>query len=295
MRPCFSPWRHASKDSCGCPDFHAGRRLIWYLGKACLIFGRNIHVFMPPERIVLSQEMLATAIGDRWSEEELSEAVALLSRANGRFPAGVRRLPPELVKAIQRERILVAMLKAVNEIGYRALTVQDVLSRAGVSRPTFYEHFEDKEDCFLTAFDVSAERLQARVQAAVGEDGAWRDRLRRGLEALLRFIVEEPSAARTVIVEARASSPAGLKRRDELLDDFAACIDAEARRGLEEPPSAIAAAGVVGGIESVLYARLQRGRTDELESLLPSLMYFAVLPYEGQEIAAEELDGAALT
>jgi AcrR family transcriptional regulator len=250
---------------------------------------------MPPSRIVLSQEMLAAAVGDRWSEDELGEAVALLTRADGRFPAGVRTLPPDLVKAIQRERMLAAMLETVNELGYRALTVQDVLSRAGVSRPTFYEQFEDKEDCFLAAFDTSAQHLRKRLEAAVGEeDEGWRLRLRGRLEALLEFMVEEPHAARAVIVEARASSPAGLRRRDELLDRFAACIDAEARKELTDPPSGIAAAGVVGGIESVLYARLQREETDELESLLPSLMYFAVLPYEGHEVAASELDGAAL-
>ncbi|HEX8690146.1 MAG TPA: TetR/AcrR family transcriptional regulator [Solirubrobacterales bacterium] len=250
---------------------------------------------MSPDRVLLSQEMLASAVGDRWTDAELSEAVALLTRAGGRFPAGVRTLPPELVKAVQRERLLAAALETVNEVGYRALTVQDVLTRAGVSRPTFYEQFEDKEDCFLAAFDTSAQRLRECLEAAVGEeDTGWRPWLRRGLEALLRFIVEEPHAARTVIVEARASSPAGLRRRDELLDHFAACIDAEARKELPEPPSAIAAAGVVGGIESVLYARLQREETDELESLLPSLMYFAVLPYDGHEVAAKELDGAAL-
>jgi AcrR family transcriptional regulator len=250
---------------------------------------------MSPERIVLSHEMLATAVGDRWSDDELSEAVALLTRADGRFPAGVRTLPADLVRAIQRERLLAAMVETVNELGYRALTVQDVLSRAGVSRPTFYEQFEDKEDCFLAAFDASAKRLQERIETAVEEsqDG-WRARLRLGLAALLEFITDERGAARTVIVEARASSPAGLRRRDELLDHFATCIDAEARKGLAEPPSAIAAAGVVGGIESVLYARLQREETDDLESLLPSLMYFAVLPYEGHEAAAEELGGAAL-
>lgn len=250
---------------------------------------------MPPERIILSQEMLTNAVGDRWTEAELSEAVALLTRADGRFPAGVRTLPPDLVKAIQRERMLAAMLVTVNEIGYRALTVQDVLGRAGVSRPTFYEQFEDKEDCFLAAFDASAKRLRKRLAAALEEaDEGWRPWLRRGLEALLRFIAEESHAARTVIVEARASSPAGLRRRDELLDEFATCIDAEARKELPDPPSAIAAAGVVGGIESVLYARLQREEVEELDSLLPSLMYFAVLPYEGHEVAAEELGGARL-
>jgi AcrR family transcriptional regulator len=250
---------------------------------------------MAPERIRLSHEMLASAVGDRWSEAELREAIALLTKADGRFPAGVRTLPPDLVKAIQRERLLTAMLVTVNELGYRALTVQDILSRAGVSRPTFYEQFEDKENCFLVAFDISAGRLRERVDAAVADaEGSWRERLRSGLQALLQFIVEDPNAARAVIVEARASCPAGLRRRDELLDGFAACIDAVARRELEDPPSGIAAAGVVGGIEAVLYARLQKEELADLESLLPSLMYFAVLPYAGHEAATEELSGAAI-
>jgi hypothetical protein len=54
-------------------------------------------------------------------------------------------------------------------------------------------------------------------------------------------------------------------------------------------PSGIAAAGIVGGVEALLYSRLYRGETDDLESLLPPLMYFAVLPYEGHEAASDEL------
>jgi AcrR family transcriptional regulator len=244
---------------------------------------------------MLSQEKLADAVGDRWSESELSEAIALLTRADGRFPAGVRTLPAELVRAIQRERLLAAMIKTVTEIGYNTLTVQNVLARAGISRPTFYEQFEDKEDCFLAAFDASVARMRERIEAAVADAGpGWREQLRSGITELLRFIVEEPEEARTVIVEARASSPAGLRRRDELLDQFAGCIDALVREDLDETPSAIAAAGIVGGIESVLYARLQKGETDQLEALLPSLMYFAVLTYAGQEAAGEELDDTAL-
>jgi AcrR family transcriptional regulator len=249
----------------------------------------------PPERVMLSREKLASAVGDRWTDAELNEAVALLTRADGRFPAGVRTLPGDLVKAVQRERLLAAMIDAIVDIGYNALTVQDVLTRAGISRPTFYEQFGDKEDCFLAALDAVAARMQRRVEAGAADAGpTWRDRLRGGLVGLLGFIADEPKEARAVIVEARASTPAGLRRRDELLDRYATCIDALVREDLEEPPSAIAAAGVVGGIESVLYARLQKGETQELHELLPSLMYFAVLAYAGREVAGDELDDAAL-
>ena len=121
---------------------------------------------------MLSREKLANAVGDRWSDSELNEAVALLTRADGRFPAGVRTLPAELVKAVQRERLLAAMIDAVTDTGYNTLTVQNVLTRAGISRPTFYEQFEDKEDCFLAAFDASAGRMRERIEAAVADAGS---------------------------------------------------------------------------------------------------------------------------
>src|SRR5262245_10146852 len=99
----------------------------------------------------------------------------------------MRKLPSELVKAIQRERLVVAMLMAAAELGYRETNVQDVIDRAGVSRPTFYEHFANKEDCFLAAFDTSAARLRTKVDEAAERGGEiWRDRLRNSLEALIQ-------------------------------------------------------------------------------------------------------------
>jgi AcrR family transcriptional regulator len=250
---------------------------------------------MRPNRVILSREKLATAIGDRWSEAELDVAVAALARADGRFPPGVSNMPAALVKAIQRERLIAAMTRAVAEVGYNALTVEDVLARAGTSRPTFYEQFEGKEDCFLAAFDASAAQLWARIDTVVSNAGGnWRERLRSGIAELLRFVEDEPAAARALIVEARASSADSLRRRDELLDRFAACIDAVVREDLDEPPSAVAAAGVVGGIESVLYARLQKADAEPPDELLPSLMYFVILAYAGHEAADDELDDAAL-
>jgi AcrR family transcriptional regulator len=249
---------------------------------------------MPPDRVQLSHEMLSAAIGDSWPSAEVSAAAELLAGGEGQFPSGIRSLPPDLVSAVQRERLLAAMLRATAQLGYREVNVQDVLDRAGVSRPTFYEHFENKEDCFLEAFDSAAGRLRKRLEAEFAEGGeSWRERLRAALEDLLRFVVDEPDAAMSLIVDARAACPAALARRDELLDRFASCLDSEVRAEAsgEYPPSPIAAAGIVGGIEALLYSRLNTGTTGDLEALLPSLMYFAVLPYEGHEAASEELAG----
>jgi AcrR family transcriptional regulator len=246
---------------------------------------------MPQDRVELSQEMLLAALGDSWPPADVSAAAELLSGGEGQFPSGIRSLPTDLVSAVQRERLLAAMLRATAQLGYREVSVQDVLDRAGVSRPTFYEHFDNKEDCFLTAFDAAAARLRERLETAGEGAERWRARLRAALEELLRFVSEEPDAAMALIVDARAACPPALHRRDQLLDHFASCLDTQVREEASDlaQPSAIAAAGIVGGIEALLYSRLNRGETDDLESLLPSLMYFAVLPYEGHEVASEEL------
>jgi AcrR family transcriptional regulator len=250
---------------------------------------------MPPRRIQLSQDMLLAAFGDSWSAEDVSAAAELLAGGEGRFPSGIRSLPSDLVKAVQRERLLAATLRAAAELGYGELSVQDVLDRAGVSRPTFYEHFENKEDAFLAALDAAGSRLRERLEAAASESaGGWRERLRLVLEELLRFVREEPDAAMTLVVDARAASPTALRKRDELLEHFATCLDTQVRDSLPDAtPSAVSAAGIVGGIESLLYSRLYRGDGGDVESLLPSLMYFAVLPYEGHEVASEEMTAAA--
>src|SRR5215212_4033177 len=167
-------------------------------------------------RVKLSQETLLTAIGDDWPPDQVQAAL-------------------DLIRAIQRERLIVAMLNAAAELGYLETNVQDVIDRAGVSRPTFYEHFSNKEDCFLAAFDTSAERLRRKVDAAVRKGGdVWRDRVRFGLEALLRFASREPDTARTMVVEARAASAAAVKRRVELMDEFAHCLQTQARELLPE-------------------------------------------------------------
>jgi AcrR family transcriptional regulator len=251
-----------------------------------------VSFWVPSDRIQLSQEILIAAIGEGWPPEQVDAAVELLAGGEGRFPSGARRLPSDLVRAVQRERLIVSMLSAASELGYRGTNVQDVIDRAGVSRPTFYEHFTNKEDCFLAAFDTSAERLKEKVAAAFNRGGdVWRDRLRCGIEALLGFASSEPDTARTLIVEARAGSDAAVKRRIGLLDDFATCLDSQARELLPfgRSSSPITATGIVGGVEALLYARICKGEYSELESLLPSLMYFIVLPYEGHEAAGEEL------
>src|SRR3954466_10114989 len=89
-----------------------------------------------------------------------------------------------LVTRTQRERMLDAMARAVAAKGYAKLTVSDVVSLAGVSRRTFYEHFADKEECFLESYAAGARAIIAENSGAVrrGKPNDWPEGGRIGVE-----------------------------------------------------------------------------------------------------------------
>src|SRR5215213_10405909 len=110
-----------------------------------------------------------------------------------RLPRGTHGLDPSLVAASQRTRLLGAVGREVAEKGYNAATIDDIVRAAGVSKQTFYEHFADKLDCFLAAYEAASDELFEHVRAAQdgaeadgGGRGAWLARTRAGIHAYLR-------------------------------------------------------------------------------------------------------------
>src|SRR5687767_14844110 len=97
-----------------------------------------------------------------------------------RLPRGAHGLDPELVAASQRTRLLEAVGRAVADRGYAGATIDDIVRRAGVSKKTFYEHFRDKEHCFVAAYESASEELFQRVSAAQREPHDWLERTRAG-------------------------------------------------------------------------------------------------------------------
>src|SRR5882724_5686675 len=142
-------------------------------------------------------------------------ASASPSNPSSRLPSGRHGLTREAVIASQRGRLVDAMAQVVAEKGYAAATVADVVERAGVSRRTFYEQFEDKEACCLAAYDVGLAAVLARIRDAVEVNPAagWRDRARAGVEAFLALLASEPAFAQALQVEILTAGPAALDRR----------------------------------------------------------------------------------
>ncbi len=191
---------------------------------------------------------------------------------------------------IQRSRLLVGAVGAIEEYGYAGTTVAQITARARVSRRTFYELFDSRDECLRALVEDVLATIESEI-AAAGLDGLrWREQVRGGLWVILSFFDREPALARVCVVQALRGGPEVLERRGEILERLADVIDrgrAESSRGGGEC-TLLTAEGLVGGACGILHARLSRGEHRPLIDLLGELMGMIVLPYLGPAAARRE-------
>jgi AcrR family transcriptional regulator len=186
------------------------------------------------------------------------------------------------VAASQRTRLLEAVGRTVAEKGYAAATIDDIVRGAGVSKKTFYEHFQDKLGCFLAAYEAASDELYEHVRAAQDSPDNWVDRTRAGIHAYLRWLAAEPALARVFLIEIAAAGPDALACRERLRDRYA-----ERMRELQDPrvgvPDEIFHA-VVAGADDLVVRRLRDG--SDLLELEPILVRLQVAQLAGPDAAA---------
>ncbi len=214
-----------------------------------------------------------------------------VGRRRGSRPAAVvsRRGGMQLSE-VQRSRMLSSAVAIVSEHGYGQMTVARVADGARVSRRTFYDLFDDREDCFLAAFDDAVECASGLVLAAYKCEQGWRGQVRAGLTALLGFLDEQPGLGSLLVVDALKAGPRVQERRAEILARLAGAIHREGSRavtGRELPP--LTGEGVVGAVLGVIHTRMQAMQPDRMGELLNPLMAMIVLPYLGPAAAEKEL------
>jgi AcrR family transcriptional regulator len=199
----------------------------------------------------------------------------------GRHP-----LSREFVAQHQRARIVSALTEETVEKGYRAVTVADIVSRAGIARNTFYENFSSKEDCFLAASEFGLKEALRRVVEAAGKVDSWPSRVSFGLSAFLHYVATEPALARTCIVEALSAGPAAIERYESSIQAFVPLFRMGRKVSAhgEELPETLEET-IVGGIFWIVYQGIIAGKTGEIEELLPELAEFSLTPYLGAEAA----------
>jgi AcrR family transcriptional regulator len=195
------------------------------------------------------------------------------------------------VSEVQRSRVLSAARRVVFEYGYEGMSVARVTSRAGVSRRTFYDLFEDRDDCFLTLFGQAVEAARDRVTPAYEEGSSWASRVRAAMGELVGLLDEQPALGRVLLVDALRAGPRVLGYRAEVLERLSAIVDrdgtaASTTKGFVP----LTGEGVIGGVLGVLHSRLLQGDPAPLSGLLNQLTATIVLPYLGTSAARRELE-----
>jgi AcrR family transcriptional regulator len=187
-------------------------------------------------------------------------------------------LSREIVLAFKRRHIEDALAELCLERGYRATTIADISRRTRVARATIYEHFENKENAFLSLLDRASQDLFDRVEAAcasVGEDSE--QRLEAGIGALLAWVAEEPPSAWACLVESLCATPESLRHYLKAIERFTTLLAGAVPN--EVPRPATTEESLVGGVASLLSGLLRSGDAQRAPELAPQLLIFLRGPF----------------
>ncbi len=205
-------------------------------------------------------------------------------------PGSVAVTPRVQVAEMQRARLLGAAVATFAELGYSRASVAHITARARVSRRTFYDLFENREDCLLAVLEDAVAQIEGEIVAANLDGTPWRKRVRGGLLVVLSFFDRESMLARVCVVQALQGGPRVLAWREETLARLAGILDEGRGSGSRSREcTALTAEGLVGAAFAIVYARLSRTRRREpLMGLVNELMSLIVLPYQGPAAARQE-------
>jgi AcrR family transcriptional regulator len=175
--------------------------------------------------------------------------------------------------ASHRARLTDGLAGAIAEKGYAAATIADVVAHARVSKRTFYEHFADKEACFLALYSQTTDELLALIGAEVARaDGGWAQRLATAARAYFDRLAAEPALIRTGLIEIRAAGPTARTLRRDVQRRYADMLRALSDEAAAEDPSVtplspVLATAVVGGIDELMLEAVEAGQEHRMGEL----------------------------
>ncbi|HEX7835835.1 MAG TPA: TetR/AcrR family transcriptional regulator [Kofleriaceae bacterium] len=197
-----------------------------------------------------------------------------------KLPRGRHGLDPETVAASQRQRLIEAIVELVAEKGYPAVTIGEIVGRAGTAKRTFYDHFADKLQCFLAALDGITDTLVAASARLFGVSGTLRERCEYSMKGYLELLVQMPNTAKVFYLEAVAAGPESVTRRQDVHLKFAHNIVALSRvasqAGEGQELSELHAMAVVGALHQMIYGQLLKHGPDSLLEIIDDVVQLAV-------------------
>ncbi len=177
------------------------------------------------------------------------------------------QIEPTQQREEPRGRLIEAMAASIEDKDFRATTVADVVRIARTSRRTFYEHFADRDACYLALFDATNDATMNTIATAVHPDAPPEQQVDQALEAYIESICTHPALYRSFVRELPGLGRAGAERQLAVIERFAQLLITLVESGRREQPALDArpltmdtAIMIVGGLRELAVISMQRGR-----------------------------------
>jgi AcrR family transcriptional regulator len=194
-------------------------------------------------------------------------------------------IPRDIGVLSQRRRIIEAMVSSCAEKSYPATTISDIVSRASISRSTFYKRFSGKRDCFDAAIDACIEEVREVADASSAGWDSPPEAVRETTAALLEMMAARPDLAQILTGDAVWVDPATADRyRQLLLPALEQLLDAEGKEKRRHSSPSLA----FGRAQLLIFNEIAAGRSDQLHSLHPEIVYLFLAPFIGHDEAVQQ-------
>jgi AcrR family transcriptional regulator len=208
----------------------------------------------------------------------MSQRSAVRNRT--RSNAAAAEASPQPAQGGHHERLVAAMASSIEEKGYRNTSVADVVRLARTSRRSYYEHFADRDACFLALFDATNEAMMQRIAAAVQPQAPWEQQVDAAIGAYLDSVAARPALCQSFAWELPALARAGAARERAVVERFAALLVALVESGRRKQPQISArpltrdtAIVMVGGLRELTVSAFEQGRdVQELRATAASVV-----------------------
>jgi AcrR family transcriptional regulator len=193
--------------------------------------------------------------------------------------------PLDIASLSQRQRIVDGMIESCAEKTYAATTITDIVSRAHISRTTFYKHFDDKRACFDAAIGYCIGELQGAAAAAHSSADPPGEAARKAAAAVVGVLAAKPGLAQVLTGDALAVEPEVIERYRRATIP---ALEALWSEGGVEPAAHTDPRLAFGQAQVLILNQIATGNPDKLLELLPEIVYLTVSPFGGHEEALRQ-------
>lgn len=217
----------------------------------------------------------------------VEESATMQKHRSSKTPGAVLRptTPVDIGPRAQRRRIIDAMVESCAEKTYMATTITDIVSRARISRTTFYKQFSDKRACFDVAVDYCVGELQRVAAAAHSPGDPPADAARKAATAVVEALAARPGLAQILTGDAIAVDPMVIELYRKATIPALEVLWGQDGKDVEthmDPRLAF------GQVQVLILNQISTGKADSLPELLPEIVYLTVSPYAGHEEAVKQ-------